>query len=66
MEIGKEKIELGEGVSIRWGAVKTLKVLNQKIQFALRSGLILEIAGLPPKQIDAIFTAYSRHLLIHT
>lgn len=62
MQSNRETVFITTGVSVQWNAINTLKVLNNKVLIDLNDGVVLEIAGLTPKAIDALFIAYSRHL----
>ena len=65
MEIRDREIVLSEGLGVQWDAVRTLKVLNNKLLFALRDGLTVEVAGLSGRSVDEIFLAYYKYLNLH-
>lgn len=65
MKVTESMVTLTDAITVRWGAVKTLKVLNEKVLFLLQDNVILEVSGLPAKMVDAVFIAYARYLREH-
>ena len=62
MQVTEEAVVISTAISVRWSAVKTLKVLNDKLLFVMNDGVTLEIRGLPAWRVDDTFAAYSKYL----
>ncbi len=62
MAVTDDQITLSDGVIIPLKAVKSLKMLNEKLLFEMNDRSLLEISGLSHKELDRVFAAYSRHL----
>jgi hypothetical protein len=64
-DISYQTIWVNEWVSVQWSGVRELKVLNDKLVFALENGKSIECHGLTHRQMDEIFIAYAHHLQEH-
>jgi len=62
MELNGSQIIINDGITVNWNTVRTLKVLNNKLFFALNGGLTVEVTGLAPKSVDEVFLAYYKYL----
>ncbi len=65
MRITSDKFEISASESISWGAVKTLRLHNEKLAFVLENGDVVEVPNLRPSTIDSAFRAYERFLKEH-
>ncbi|MCH9609252.1 MAG: hypothetical protein S4CHLAM45_14550 [Chlamydiales bacterium] len=65
MKITNEKLEINEQQQIYWDDVKTLKLINDKLELVLSTGKVIEIDHLRPSTVDSAFRAYQHHCKKH-
>ncbi|MGE3954930.1 MAG: hypothetical protein AB7F31_07095 [Parachlamydiales bacterium] len=62
MRVTDKQLVISEAIVIQWDAIRTLKFLENKLLVLLDEGVVVEVTGLTDREIDSVFTAYSRHL----
>jgi len=65
MKFTSDNVQISSDESILWEDVKTLRLINDRLDLVLKDGNVVHFSSLQPFMIDKAFRLYERYLRDH-